>query len=203
MNNQLEEKILSCNLCESLGIDFKTVRKENLNFAYCYKPDLVKILWIVESPPKADPPRYFYRPELTSYDSLFRETMKALDIEFIDSKENALKEFQRRDYFLIDSMKCPADKGNSYLKPQMRSNCRNILKEEILYLNPDKILIIKADVHTPVMDLINEIDIGYPESQMLSRVLNKNSIPFPGSGRQVRFRENIQYYLLNNSQLSD
>jgi len=195
MHPELEEKILNCNLCQSLGIDFKTQREENLNFAYNYKPDLVKILWIVESPPKADPPRYFYRPELTRYDSLFRETMKALDIDFTDSKEDALCEFQRQGHFLIDSMKCPADKSNSYLKPQMRNNCKNILKEEIVYLDPEKILIIKADVYNPVIDLLYEIDNEYPELQISARVLNKNAIPFPGSGQQGRFREFVKEYL--------
>ena len=199
MYQQLEENILSCNICEPLGIHFKNEREQNLNFAYKYKPDNVKLLWIVESPPKSDPPRYFYRPELSRYDSLFREIMKALNIDITDPKDRALIEFQKLGHFLIDSMKCPADKSNSHSKPQMRSNCRNILKEEILSLNPEKILIIKADVYTPVINLINEIEKEYPERQILSRVLNKSSIPFPGSGQQVRFREKVQFYLLNNS----
>lgn len=195
MNNQLEEKILCCNLCEPLGIHFKNERVQNLNFAYQHKPEKVTVLWIVESPPKAVPPRYFYRSELTRFDSLFRETMKALDIEITDPKDNALKEFKEQGHFLIDSMKCPADKQNSYLKPQIRDNCKDILKEEILFLNPEKILIIKADVYNPVISLINEIDIEYPERQMLARVLNKSSIPFPGSGQQTRFREMVNFYL--------
>lgn len=60
MNLQLEQKILECNLCDSLGINFEKEREENLRYAYQYKPEKIKILWIVESPPKSDPPRYFY-----------------------------------------------------------------------------------------------------------------------------------------------
>jgi hypothetical protein len=197
MNHQLEEKIIHCNVCKSIGINFDEEREQNLKLAYNYKPDLVKVLWIVESPPKADPPRYFYRSELTRFDSLFRETMKALDIDITDPKDKALQEFQRLGHFLIDSMKCPADKSNSYLKPQMRNNCKTILKEEIVYLDPEKILIIKADVYNPAIELLYEIDDEYSELQISSRVLNNTAIPFPGSGQQVKFREAV-YKFLNN-----
>lgn len=192
MSPNLKAKILMCDKCQPLGINFRLEREDNLNFAYKYKPDKIKFLWIVESPPKSDPPRYFYRPELTKYDSLFRETMKALGIPVSNTKNSALKEFQSRGNFLIDSMKCPADKDNSGLKLQMANNCKTILKEEIISLEPEKILIIKADVYTPVVSVIKEIDIEFPRLQMSSKILNKSTIPFPASGQQVRFREKIK-----------
>ena len=191
----MPEKIISCRLCDPLGIYFHKEREVNLNYAYNYLPNKVSILWIVESPPKSDPPRYFYRPELTGFDSLFRETMKALEIPVTNPKTEALIEFQSRGHFLIDSMKCPADKGNAHLKPQMRNNCSSILKEEIISLDPEYILIIKADVYYPVISLMNEIDRVYSEKNISVRVLNKFSIPFPGSGQQVRFREAVKQYL--------
>jgi hypothetical protein len=196
VNDQLKDEILNCNLCSPLGIDYKEARKQNLALAYDeYKPKIVKILWIVESPPKSNPPRYFYRPELSRFDSLFRETLKVLDIDIIKSKVSALKEFQGQGYFLIDSMKCPADKCNSHLKPEMRRNCRNILQEEILSLNPNKILIIKKDVYVPIIQLLAEIDLKYPGFQISSKVINKCVIPFPGSGQQIRFRELVRFHL--------
>lgn len=199
MNPQLEQKILNCKLCQSLGINFEKEREENLRYAYQYKPEKVKILWIVESPPKSVPARYFYRPELTRFDSLFRETMKALNIPISNPKSAALKEFQSRGNFLIDSMKCPADKSNAHLKPQMRINCSSILNEEILSLDPENILIIKADVYYPVINQLIEIDRLNPEKNISVRVLNKNSIPFPGSGQQIRFREAVKQYLKFNN----
>ena len=111
MNLQLREKILTCNKCETLGINFRAERENNLDYAYEFKPDKIKYLWIVESPPKSDPPRYFYRPELTAFDSLFRETMKAINIPVTNPKTESLLAFQKRGHFLIDSMKCPADKS--------------------------------------------------------------------------------------------
>lgn len=196
MSPKIKEKIITCNKCEHLGINFHFEREDNLNFAYNYKPDKVKFLWIVESPPKSDPPRYFYRPELTAFDSLFRETMKALGIPVTNPKTNALLQFQSKGHFLIDSMKCPADKSNSHLKPQMRMNCRDILKEEVLSLNPENILIIKADVYNPVRILLSEIDNDDAELNISSRVLNKRSIPFPGSGQQARFREMVSEFIV-------
>lgn len=192
MNQQLREKIISCGLCDPLGIYYHREREENLNFAYDYLPDKVIVLWIVESPPYSYPPRYFYRMELTRFDSLFRETMKAVSIEVSDPKDRALDEFKSRGHFLIDSIKCPADKNYSHLKSKMRNNCKEILKEEIIQLDPEKILIIKADVYYPVISLLNEIDKKYPVKKILNRVLNKNPIPYPGTGHQVRFREMVQ-----------
>jgi len=195
MNQQLRSSIVNCKLCNSLGINYNQEREENFNFAYHYLPEEVKVLWIVESPPKSDPPRYFYRSELTRHDSLFRETMKALKIPVTDSKTESLKEFKEKGHFLIDSMKCPADKDNSYLKPQMRINCSDLLKEEIIFLKADSIIIIKADVYSPVKDLIYKIDEENSGLNLSSRILNDQPIPFPGSGQQKKFRDEIQKFL--------
>ena len=69
------------------------------------------------------------------------------------------------------------------------------MKEEIISLNPENILIIKADVYEPVKNLLSEIDNKYVELNISSRVLNKRSIPFPGSGQQVRFREMVSEFI--------
>lgn len=195
MNLQLKEKIISCRLCDPLGINYHKEREANLDFAYKYKPDKIKFLWIVESPPKSDPPRYFYRSELTRFDSLFRETMKVLNIAITDPKDDALIEFQKQGHFLIDSMKCPADKNNSHLKSQIRSNCSEIFKEEIIQLDPNSIIIIKADVYDPVLGLLMDIDRDNPKIKVLEKVMNDQSIPFPGSGQQVRFRTEVKRLL--------
>jgi hypothetical protein len=181
-------QIVECQKCLKLGVYFRNERRENLKLAYSYKPDSVDILWIVESPPKSDPPRYFYRPELTGQDSLFREVMKSLGIRITDPKAGSLEEFKGKGHFLIDAAKCPVDKDNSHLKPEMLKNCSRLLRDEVKAINPQKILIIKKNIYGSVFRTIQEI--GFQD-----KVLNIVPIPFPGSGRQKEFRDAVSKYL--------
>ncbi|MFC1732225.1 hypothetical protein ACFL6I_18105 [candidate division KSB1 bacterium] len=190
----VRNEIINCEKCLSLGIDYINERRENLEYAYTYKPEKITILWIVESPPYIHPdenPRYFYRLELTRYDGLFREVMKALHITPYNPKNDSLDKFKNGGHFLIDAAKCPVDKDNSHLKSQILNNCSEILKQEIIGLNPEKILIVKATLHGHVLSIIKKIDFE-------NRVLNKESIPFPGTGQQKRFRDAVSKYLLSD-----
>lgn len=180
----VKELITNCDKCHILGISFDDRRIENFNFSRNYKPEKVKVLWILESPPLSDPPRYFYRPELSRYDGLFREIMKVLDIPISNPKNESLRHFSDLGHYLIDSMKCPADKQNAFLKPTMLENCSFILTKEILDINPERIILVKSDIYRPVYRTIVAIN-------MADRVLNKQPIPFPGSGQQVRFRKEV------------
>lgn len=186
--DELKELIAQCDKCHSLGVYFDGRRIENFNLSRNYKPNKIKVLWIVESPPLSDPPRYFYRPELTRYDGLFREIIKVLGIPVSNPKDESLRRFSELGHFLIDAMKCPADKQNGSLKPTMIKNCSAIFAREILDINPDRIIIVKADIHTAVYATVASID-------MSNRVLNEQSIPFPGSGQQVRFRNAVEKLL--------
>jgi hypothetical protein len=173
--------IIKCEKCLPLGVEYRKERKENLNLAYHkFLPTPVKMLWVLESPPKSDPPRYFYRLELTRYDGLYREMMKCLGIEPGDLKIGGLQEFQRMGHFLIDIAKCPVDKDNVTLRPQMIKNCSEIFMKEVLSLNPQKILIIKANVYQPALESLAEI-------RLRSRVVNAGPIPFPSNGHQREF----------------
>lgn len=189
-------KIINCDKCNSLGIDYAVERKDNLDFAYHYKPEIIKYLWIVESPPFSYPPRYFYRPELTRYDSLFREVMKYLNIVPSNPKEKSLLEFKEKGHFVIDSAKCPVDKENSHSKPKMIDNCSDLLKREVLSLRPKNILIIKSNIYSQVFKLLTEIGFH-------TKVINDSPIPFPGSGQQVRFRNAIAKYLELRTGIND
>jgi len=180
--------VIKCKKCLPLGVDYGKERKENLELAYHFLPKPIKVLWILESPPKSDPPRYFYRPELTRHDGLYREVMKCLGIEPTNPKTHGLHEFRRRGHFLIDLAKCPVDKDNSHLKSQIFENCSAIFTKEVIELRPEKILIIKSTNYDLVSSRLKEIGVG-------EKVINDEPIPYPGSGQQVRFREAIRRYL--------
>ncbi|MCZ7603140.1 MAG: hypothetical protein M5R37_09740 [Melioribacteraceae bacterium] len=197
MGSKFQSDLFECNKCLELGIDYTQTRIENYNFAYSYIPKEIELLWIVESPPHSYPPRYFYRPELTRFDSLFREIMKVLDIHLFQDKVSSLKSFQEKGHFLIDSIKCPSDKSNSHLKPNMMINCSELLAQEILNLTPNKIIIIKADVYAPVKETIRLMD-DRSGTDYTDKIINNTSIPFPGSGQQKRFREMVSDLIYSN-----
>lgn len=186
--NNIIDSINACDRCLELGISYQTERIENIDFAYSYKPNSVKYLWIIESPPHSKPPRYFYRPELTKHDGLYREIMKALNIIPSNPKSKGLTEFQERSNFLIDAAKCPIDKGNRPLSTQMLFNCRSLLQSEVISINPQNIIIIKSSTFLHVKDCMREI--GYD-----SRIINSDAIPFPGSGQQVKFKTAVRKLL--------
>lgn len=177
-------QIIKCEKCIRLGVDYRRERRENLEYAYDYKPSHIKVLWILESPPKSEPPRYFYRPELTRYDGLYREIMKSLGITSINPKNGGLREFQKLGHFLVDIAKCPVDKDNSHLKSIMIENCLEIFRSEVVSLYPEKILIIKSNVHKPAYQCLQEI--GFE-----NRVLNREPIPYPGHGNQRKYGQAI------------
>lgn len=185
---EIFKQIIKCERCLGLGVDYRKEREENLGYAYNHKPNPVKVLWILESPPKSDPPTYFYRPELTRYDGLYREVMKSLGINPTDPKTKGLKEFRKLGHFLIDITKCPVDKDNSHLKPSMFENCFDIFTKEVIYLNPENILIIKSPNYDLINNRLKEMEFG-------DRIINDEPIPYPGSGQQVRFRKAVALYL--------
>ena len=182
------KQILNCQKCAGLMADYSKERKDNLSFAYRFKPQTVQCLWIVESPPFSQPPRYFYRSELTRYDSLFREIMKVLNIAPSNPKDASLCQFQARGHFLIDAAKCPVDKENVKFRPKLLDNCSQILQDEVMELQPKMILVIKTGIYNHVCEKLSEI--GFRK-----KILNHKPICFPGSGQQKQFRRAIRKYL--------
>ena len=188
MRKSLFNEIIKCKKCLRLGVNYQKERRENLKLAYHFLPKPIKVLWILESPPKSYPPRYFYRPELTQHDDLYREVMKCFGIKPTNPKTHGLEIFQAMGHFLLDIAKCPVDKDNSHLKHQIFANCSAIFTKEVLELCPEKILIVKSNNYDLVLSRLKEI--GYGE-----RIVNDKPIPYPGSGQQVRFRKAIRKYI--------
>ena len=58
-------------------------------------------------------------------------------------------------------------------------------------MNPKGIIIVKADIFSPVLRAVNTIKAIYPDKGYPERVLNSTPIPFPGSGQQAKYREQI------------
>ncbi|MFC1553391.1 hypothetical protein ACFL7D_02045 [candidate division KSB1 bacterium] len=193
--DKIREKILNCNKCKEFGLNYNTAKEQNFDNAYNkYKPDLIKLLWIIESPPYVKPgktPRYFYRPGLIEYrDILIKQIMGVLKISISGTKVESLKKFQELGHFLIDAAKCPVNGPNKEFKPQILNNCIDILQMEIEQLDPENIIIIKKGI-------FNHIYSNVKCSGLEDRVLNKVPLPFPVGWDREKFPNVVSPYIEN------
>lgn len=155
-----------------------------------FKPENVKFLIIAESPPASG--GYFYFDKTTGKDSLFRETMKSLELfpetermrKGID-KKNMLSKFQAKGFFVIDVCYEPVNN----LKPKERrlAIIREIprLLSDIQRLEPEKIVIVKSSIFAPVKEALEKANLS-------TKVLHKKPIPFPSCGNQKKYRQKLR-----------
>jgi hypothetical protein len=163
-----------------------------------YKPDKIEYLLVAETPPKSDSNRFFYFENVDNQDSLFLETMKLLypgRTEYVETKEirrrkkQFLKKFKADGFYLIDSLDEPFEKRYSTTeKVRLIKNGQNQLIEKLrsLLTEKTKVILIAAPVYKANFKFLK--DQGIP-------VINKESIDFPGSGGQKKYREKMKRIL--------
>jgi hypothetical protein len=145
-----------------------------------YKPDRIRLLLIAEAPPRATD-RYFYFPEVAIHDSLFRYTARlVLGVEPArTNKAEILSQLRDAGVFLIDLCRDPViDK--SELKA-----CVEDLIRRASALQPDNIILIKATVYDTAVKALQAADLPVVDRM----------IPFPGSGQQLRFEQEMRLAL--------
>jgi hypothetical protein len=136
-----------------------------------YRPDHIRLLIVAEAPPDALD-RYFYFEVVSSHDSLFRYVYQGITGNEPSryDKPRQLAELRDLGVFLIDVIENPAE-----FRPW--GECIRSLADRCRGLNPDHIVLIKADVFDSAYRLLR--DEGLP--------VVKQRIPFPGSGQQRKF----------------
>lgn len=161
-----------------------------------FKPR-IEYLLIAESPPKSG--GYFYFDKMVKNDHLFRETMKALGIFPEDQtmrrnidKTPLLKEFQSRDFFVVDVSYRPidtlsTDERNSVVKSELPR-----LIDEVRKLDPRRIIIVKKTIYKAVKEALEGAHLG-------GRILNKESMPFPSNGHQKEYRDMLRELIEDRS----
>jgi hypothetical protein len=112
-----------------------------------YQPAHIELIIIAESPP--DSGKYFYNPEGSRSEVLFREMMKLLN-ETCSSKDEGLRAFQRAGRILVDATYEPVNDGR---KESERNKTilrdYSLLVADLLGLTPDRsvpVVLIKANV---------------------------------------------------------
>lgn len=151
----------------------RAARRRRERWARAFRPEAVDLLIVAHAPPESLD-RYFYFPNVPRQDSLFREVARAVlkaEPERED-KRALLRKLREAGVHLIDVSLEPLPEG-SELAPLIPGLLRRIRR-----LDPQRIVLVKADVYDEAFDAIR--DAGLP-------VIDAR-IPFPGSGRQQEFR---------------
>jgi hypothetical protein len=150
-----------------------------------YQPVPIRLIIIAESPP--DSGKYFYNPEGSRGEVLFREMMKLINVT-CTSKDEGLRQFQKAGLFLADATYTPVNKGYEG-DDEQRNNVilrdYPLLREDLLELTPDRsvpLILIKVNV-VVVLEARLKAD-GF-------RVLNDGiRVPFPFPGKHLpKFHE--------------
>jgi hypothetical protein len=157
-----------------------------------YRPDRIKYLFIAEAPPKAASGRFFYFPQVSTGDSLFLETMKALypqectcAAEIRSRKGELLHKFMSDGFFLLDAVDTPLTvQGSAAKVREIRAHVPALVPRVHACLSPRTgVILISATVFEGCADELRRA--GIP-------LLNDEPIPFPGSGQQIRFHNAIR-----------
>lgn len=170
-------------------VDFNKIRQN-------YKPDVIKILLVAESPPKNY--SFFYSDGIL-YQNLFTSTMKVIFSEFeieYSVKDSGLKKklkieylykLKEKGFYLIDA----------YDKPL------NHLPEN------ERIKLIKANLYNKIAEIESLISLDTPiilikksvfqvfQSELKKRgyKVNDKYIPFPSHGWQREYEERLKHWL--------
>ncbi len=152
-----------------------------------YRPEKTNVLFIAEAPPE-DIDRYFYFENVEHDDWLWIALMKALyPLEWSHTKaerqrkEYWLLKFQKYQFWLIDAVKAPIS-GRHPRRVRLIESAAPELIEEIKQIAPRQIVLIKATVHKALFQTLRDARLP---------VVNKDALPFPGSGRQTEFHDRI------------
>jgi hypothetical protein len=157
-------------------------RDEYLALRRRYEPEKVRLVIIAESPPASG--KYFYNPEGVIREPLFAALMKQLGTS-PTTKEDGLREFQRRGWVLVDATYEPVNKLTSRSSrdkaiaqgyPLLRDDLASLMRERSV-----PIILIKENVCRILKPKL--VQDGF-------NVLNGDCvIYFPSTGRQKEFHQ--------------
>jgi hypothetical protein len=144
-----------------------------------YQPEIIKLVIVAESPPVGG--KYFYKPEGKTTEPLFAALMKQLLDHRPHTKEEGLREFQRRGWVLVDAtyepVNTPEARRDSIIErdyPSLLEDLKGLISDRAVPL-----ILIKANVCRVL------------EPKLLKdrfNVVNRGLvIYFPSNGRQTEF----------------
>ena len=153
-----------------------------------YRPKRTSVLFVAEAPPDAVD-RYFYFENVEQGDWLWIALMKALyPLEWGNTKAERqrkewwLRKFQNDQFRLIDAVKEPLSGNHGQRVRHIWSGAHELV-EEINQIAPQQIVLIKSTVHEALFQQLSAARLP---------VANGQYLPFPGSGWQTEFHDELR-----------
>ena len=161
------------------------IRKGYLDYRNKYKPENVRVIFVLESPPKSG--KYFYNNEGDVSEPLFKAMIKLINFEPKD-KESGLQEFKKHGLIIVDAVYSPINYPEN--KPKWRDEkileWYPMLVKDLKHLMGEKnisLLLVRANVCRLLEEKLKKDGFN---------VLNNGVvIPFPSTGQQNKFAEKI------------
>ena len=153
-----------------------------------YKPENIKTIFILESPPKSG--KYFYDPDGEVSEPLFKAMMEIIGYKPAD-KATGLAEFVKKGFLIVDASYTPLNHHKEGKDRDERIMIwHSSLLKDLLTLTPDKntpLILVKANICRL---------LEAPLKKEGFKVANEGVvIPFPSTGQQGKFRKQIAVVL--------
>jgi len=156
-----------------------------------YLPAVIKIIFVLESPPISG--KYFYNPNGKTTEPLFREIMNCVLNSQPSSKKDGLEGFREAGYVLVDATYKPVNNLRG------RKRDKRILSNYILLKDDLTGILIEQKPKIPSIILVKANVCKLLEQKLLLdgfNVINEGLIvPFPAFGHQNKFCERIKVLL--------
>lgn len=153
-----------------------------------YKPEDIRAIFILESPPKSG--KYFYDSDGKVSEPLFKAMMEIIGYKPTD-KATGLAEFAKKGFMIVDASYTPI---NHYREGRDRNERIMIrypmLVKDLLILTPDKntpLILVKANICRLMEPRLKKDGFKVANDGLM--------IPFPSSGQQGNFRKEIALVL--------
>ena len=157
-------------------------REEYLYLRRPYVPESIRLVIVAESPPASG--KYFYNPAGATNEPLFTALMKQLRFSCV-TKEDGLREFQRRSWVLMDATYEPVN--------QLTGSSRDKVIERDYPLLHDDLATLISDRSIPLVLIKKNVCEKLEEPKLIHdgfKVLNQGKrVPFPSTGRQKEFHQ--------------
>lgn len=159
-----------------------------------FKPSAIKMLFIAEAPPE-DVERFFYYPHVKKDDWLYLAIVKALTkckndyiiSKFRNHKQEILQLMQQDGIYLMDLCPVPLSKGGFAAKFHKQDFMHRLENESYVDKSTTQIILVKANVY----------DCLYEELKERNYCVQNQRLPFPSSGQQQKFANNMRKILDN------
>ncbi|MDP3792675.1 MAG: hypothetical protein Q8Q89_03010 [bacterium] len=154
-----------------------------------YLPEKIKIVFILESPPKSG--LYFYKKEGRTTEPLFSAMMRYVLKYKPENKKDGLVQFKKAGLFLMDATyrqinHLPIGERDRIILDDFPLLIRDLKK---VVRRNEKLILVKSNICRILENKLG--DNGFT-------VINRGTIvPFPATGNQLKFKQKISKILKN------